>query len=531
MSFTWRKWALGMALVSAAAVSCTQDFNVFQFQEPSGAGASATVTSTGSAGECSGPDTCPQGNSCNRASCIDGKCDFQLQTAGAACTDDGGQVCDGLGACVECNKNSDCDGNAAKPLCDKKKKLCVSVQCMNTVKDGAETDVDCGGTDQGCGRCADGKICLLAADCNSNLCKGDAGGGGAGGAGGMASGPGVCAPCATSADCGAGAYCTDMKACAPHGTQGDVCVAGDECASGFCVDGRCCDTACDGTCVACSNAKSGGKDGECTVFKQGDDLDMECVDSKPAACGPALDKGCSGAALDPAGTTSSCEVWDAMTSCTTASCDTGKNEQTAAANCDGKGACPMPVKTSCGSYVCDAMNTACLKDCTSNKEANCNLDSYCDTTTCKACGPNANPPGLAQCPSQCSSCTANNLCIKNCAGNACDNFVCPDGYDCLVNCASNDVCKNATITCPNTYDCSIECASTGACEGATLKASGTGTMGVHCGNQGDACKNTKVNCGVNECKATCDGMSKPSSITGCGNTPDKSCKCTTATCQ
>ena len=50
MSFTWRKWALGMALVSAAAVSCTQDFNVFQFQEPSGAGASATVTSTGSAG-------------------------------------------------------------------------------------------------------------------------------------------------------------------------------------------------------------------------------------------------------------------------------------------------------------------------------------------------------------------------------------------------------------------------------------------------------------------------------------------------
>jgi len=231
------------------------------------------------------------------------------------------------------------------------------------------------------------------------------------------------------------------------------------------------------------------------------------------------------------GTTSSCEVWDAMTSCITASCDTAKNEQTAAASCDGKGACPMPVKTSCGQYVCDTNKTACLKDCTGNKEANCKLDSYCDGAACKACGPIPDPPGQAQCPSQCSSCSAKNVCIKNCSGNACDNFVCPAGYDCLVNCATNEVCKNATITCPDTYDCSVECTATGACDNATIKAKGTGTLAVHCGTQGDACKSTKVMCGINECRATCDGASKPSSITGCGNTATDSCKCTAATCQ
>ncbi len=40
-------------------------------------------------------------------------------------------------------------------------------QCNNGIKDGTETDVDCGGS---CAKCANGKACLVASDCQSNLC-------------------------------------------------------------------------------------------------------------------------------------------------------------------------------------------------------------------------------------------------------------------------------------------------------------------------------------------------------------------------
>ncbi len=47
--------------------------------------------------------------------------------------------------------------------------------CANGVKDGTETDVDCGGS--GCSKCANGKTCTLASDCASGNCAdtGDAG--------------------------------------------------------------------------------------------------------------------------------------------------------------------------------------------------------------------------------------------------------------------------------------------------------------------------------------------------------------------
>jgi hypothetical protein len=39
--------------------------------------------------------------------------------------------------------------------------------CTDTVKNGSETDVDCGGT---CPRCSDGKACLGPRDCTSAFC-------------------------------------------------------------------------------------------------------------------------------------------------------------------------------------------------------------------------------------------------------------------------------------------------------------------------------------------------------------------------
>src|SRR5262249_11272553 len=44
----------------------------------------------------------------------------------------------------------------------------------------------------------------------------------------------------------------DMSAAVVVKVKGDPCAAGDTCATGFCVDGYCCDQKCDNTCMACS---------------------------------------------------------------------------------------------------------------------------------------------------------------------------------------------------------------------------------------------------------------------------------------
>jgi hypothetical protein len=50
--------------------------------------------------------------------------------------------------------------------------------------------------------------------------------------------------------------------------NGTACSSASACASGFCVDGVCCENACDGTCVSCNQA---GRAGKCSVYAQGSD--------------------------------------------------------------------------------------------------------------------------------------------------------------------------------------------------------------------------------------------------------------------
>ena len=61
--------------------------------------------------------------------------------------------------------------------------------------------------------------------------------------------------------CGLGRVETDAGCL---GDLGATCDAGPVCASGICVDGRCCDTACDGICEAC------GADGACGPAPDGE---------------------------------------------------------------------------------------------------------------------------------------------------------------------------------------------------------------------------------------------------------------------
>src|SRR6185369_14317670 len=85
---------------------------------------------------------------------------------------------------------------------------------------------------------------------------------------------GTCQTCATGA-CSSVVNadddtCMGANTCNATGTcvkrQGQLCTTSAQCASGFCVDGRCCSSACTGTCQTCANAS-----GVCSAVTNADD--------------------------------------------------------------------------------------------------------------------------------------------------------------------------------------------------------------------------------------------------------------------
>jgi hypothetical protein len=132
--------------------------------------------------------------------------------------------------------------------------------------------------------------------------------------------------------------------------QGDPCTSPTLCPSGSCVDGVCCDRACDGQCEACDVA---GNVGACTL------VNGAPHGTRPACAGSGL---CQGA-CDGANATA-CSFPVAGTECVHAQCTNGV--ATTAAFCDGVGACGASTTTNCGAYACGPIQ--CLTSCTSALE-------------------------------------------------------------------------------------------------------------------------------------------------------------------
>src|SRR6185436_18894773 len=96
--------------------------------------------------------------------------------------------------------------------------------------------------------------------------------------------------CVTDADCVPPNVCNQGR-CGLRG-KGQSCTAGDQCQTGFCVDGVCCDTACTGKCQFCAQPNARGT---CTPVRAGapdpraaagvTDPARVCVDQGVASCG------------------------------------------------------------------------------------------------------------------------------------------------------------------------------------------------------------------------------------------------------
>jgi hypothetical protein len=134
--------------------------------------------------DCGGPDCsgCTLGEKCDQNSdCASNGCQAESITQRVCitptCTDGekdgsetdvdcGGGTCPACPALDECLVNADCQSlDCDQPV----RNQCLPATCTNGVKDGDETDVDCGGI---CKQCPVGDGCGLDGDCVSNACDG-----------------------------------------------------------------------------------------------------------------------------------------------------------------------------------------------------------------------------------------------------------------------------------------------------------------------------------------------------------------------
>lgn len=147
--------------------------------------------------------------------------------------------------------------------------------------------------------------------------------------------------------------CTGANTCDAAGAckkkNGQLCGGAGECASGFCVDGTCCDRACNGQCEACNVT---GVAGSCAPIAGTPRGGRPACNAVGSTCGGT----CNGA--DGA----SCAYPGAVTTCGS-SC---AGEKLTLSTCDGRGACATDVARGCaGNFVCaDAI--ACKTSCTTN---------------------------------------------------------------------------------------------------------------------------------------------------------------------
>lgn len=185
-----------------------------------------------------------------------------------------------------------------------------------------------------------------------------------------------CAPykCADTTSCGTscnagsqcvGGTCLTNQTCGPRAV-GQPCFTPSDCASGFCAQGVCCATDCNGNCASCATP---GTIGTCLPVPAGGAPVGTCTAQTRASCG--LDGKCDGAG--------NCRKWSTATPCAGPTCADATNA-VAGRFCDGAGSCAPGVNTDCQNFRCNPMSASCFR-------APCSSTAQCSgTNTCQANG-------------------------------------------------------------------------------------------------------------------------------------------------
>lgn len=116
---------------------------------------------------------CVKNSDCKENNCYNGickkvSCSDRIQNQGETDIDCAGP-CDKCDIGKKCGKNTDCKSDYCKDgRCAEETEGCdILPTCTDQVRNGDETDVDCGGS---CKQCEDSKRCKLDGDCEDNFC-------------------------------------------------------------------------------------------------------------------------------------------------------------------------------------------------------------------------------------------------------------------------------------------------------------------------------------------------------------------------
>jgi hypothetical protein len=269
--------------------------------------------------------------------------------------------------------------------------------------------------------------------------------------------------CQNDAACIAGTYCDIAdNTCKPVAGTGNPCNNGGECGSGNCVDGVCCNTACNGLCEVCNDPASKGL---CIGVASGTDPANECAGgeacnglgacAKPQAATCAVNADClSGICEDLvccdvecAGACERCDLGAGKGTCGFVPQNMQVSGCTGSQACDGNGGCKNVVGQPCGS------NGECLSGFCQ--------DGYCCNSACAGTCARCDQPGkVGICTNLTAgyqvggcngtmACDGMNGCKKvngqTCAANGeCASGFCTDGFCCNVQC--NGLCQACAAT-------------------------------------------------------------------------------------
>ena len=442
-------------------------------------------------GDTCGP--CPDGAGCVRdADCQSKRCgEEDAVCLPEACFNgvrDGNESdvdCGGPGFCQRCPRDAGCaeDSDCASGFCEAENGRCLPKTCGNGLRDAGllESDVDCG---EGCSPCEDGRRCDRNVDCASKICDSEA-------AACVASScvDGVQNGNETDIDCG-GRSCLTCELL-------QRCVRHEDCGSGSCVDGQCRPETCSdgeqngnetdvdcggGMCPLCKDAAQCRHDADCKSGKCGDEgqcMPESCFDGK--LNGNETDTDCGG--LCPA-------------------CEIGKD-------------CDKP--HDCLSGLChDEVHICIAPSCVNGIKDGGESDVDCGSTSCAPC------KDLAQCNSG-SDCTSG-MCseaLNQCLPASCRNHV-QDGNETGIDCGGIcDACGNG-LGCEKNSDCQSKLCdeNSGTCLVETC------ADGVRNGNETDVdCGGECSQCTLgdhclrdDDCQSEfCDPNSRTCSTSSCNN--------------
>ncbi|MDF3069782.1 MAG: hypothetical protein K0R38_5383 [Polyangiaceae bacterium] len=422
--------------------------------------------------------------------CRNGELDADLGESDFDC----GRGCTPCGVAKHCSDVADCEDGL---LCHEGS--CLEAGCMNEVRDGAETDVDCGG--DGCKPCLTDQSCAQGADCESAVCEG-------GECRDAACGDQVRNGRETGVDCGG-----DCEPCVAD----EPCVVGKDCISGEC-NGKVCGSVCQDGFANCDLSNTNA----CEVNTR---TDLENC----GVCGNACD-------LPHA--TSECSAGECRIQ--TDGCDVGFMD------CDGdpKNGCEVDLKTnklncgachkvcpdlngspSCAAGLCEITCNEGFEDCDDKRENGCEVNLQSSSQNCEECGKKcaADPGYSAYCKEGVCGQTMCSAGKGDCNGDpvdACETTLTNDVENCG-GCGIKCEAVNANVACVNSKCVISSCTGKFAdCGGGYADGceTSTDTSTTHCGGCGKGCtisngspKCDAGSCEVNSCSGTfrdCDGDPK-----------------------